>query len=788
MLRVVDRYIFRELIAPFLLGGSLFTFFLFIDRIYHLTELVITKGVPLHLVLQLLAYMLPAFLAHTLPMALLVAILITAGRLAGDLEVIAFKAAGVSPLRLFAPVLAAATLVGLATAVMTLGVNPNTNAAFQRQLFRILQSRASAGLQERVFNTDFAGTVVYIEELASSGDVLKGLLVSDERDPKRSRIITASEGRLLTDDKNRRVTLRLLDGTVSEGAVAPAAPGAGEATGKPGRFVTPSADGDGRSRYRHVAFSVYDMSLTLDSPLKVPARLEKPERDVATADLARTVEQLRREGGNVAPYEVEYHKRFALPAAAIVFALLGFPLAIRSHRGGRSLALASSLVILVTYYLLLTFFEDLALSRRLPAWLAIWLPNLLFTGLGAGVMYAVVQELPLPELPRLRALFETGRSVVANGRRRGPAAPAPPRDSTHLVDRYLVREYLVYIAFGSAVAAVLFVIVDFLSTLDKYLRVKPPLAFILQHFVYAVPLALHRGFPIVVLVATLFLFLALSRHHELTALKAAGVSLYRVSLPILALGALFSLGAGVFQEMLLPALNARGDEVDRVKIRGQLPKHLQVRTRLWVRSAETRFFRVELIDPAARDLFGVTVLELDKAFQMRSRLDTPRLRWTDHGWLASHGALREFGADRRVRTVPFAERVLDMPERIEDFIVIQKPVAAMSYVELRQYITKLEESGHHARQYLVELHSKLSFPLVNLVMVLVAIPFAVHAPRGGRLLGIALAVGIMAGYLVLHYAAIAFARADLLPPLMAAWTANVVFVGLGASLLMRAPT
>ena len=348
MLRVVDRYVLRELIAPFLLGGTLFTFFLFIDRIYHLTELVITKGVPLPLVLQLLAYMLPAFLAHTVPMALLVAVLITAGRLAGDLEVIAFKAAGVSPLRLFVPVLAAASLVGLATAVMTLGVNPNSNAAFQRQLFRILEARASAGLRERVFNTDFAGTVVYIEELASSGDVLKGLLISDERDPKRSRIITASEGRLFTDDKNRRVTLRLMDGAVSEGAVAPAAPAAAEATRRQGRFVTPSPDGDGRSRYRHVAFSAYDMSLTLDSPLKVPARLEKPERDLPTADLARTIEQLRRENGAVGPYEVEYHKRFALPAAAIVFALLGFPLAIRSHRGGRGLALAGSLVILVT--------------------------------------------------------------------------------------------------------------------------------------------------------------------------------------------------------------------------------------------------------------------------------------------------------------------------------------------------------------------------------------------------------------------------------------------------------
>ena len=129
---VLDRYIVRELISPFLFGGSLFTFFLVIDRIYHLTDLVITKGVPFYLVIQLLAYRLPSFLAHTLPMALLVAVLLAGGRLAGDLEIIAFKAAGVSTLRLFRPVLMAALVVMGLTAALTLVINPLANHEFGR--------------------------------------------------------------------------------------------------------------------------------------------------------------------------------------------------------------------------------------------------------------------------------------------------------------------------------------------------------------------------------------------------------------------------------------------------------------------------------------------------------------------------------------------------------------------------------------------------------------------------------------------------------------------------------
>src|SRR5438132_7625666 len=123
-LPVLDRYIARELVSPFLFGSALFTFFLVIDRIYQLTELVITKGVPFHLVVQLLVFMLPSFLAHTLPMALLVAVLLAGGRLAGDLEIIACKAAGVSLLRRFRPALLAGIVVTAATALLTLVLTP----------------------------------------------------------------------------------------------------------------------------------------------------------------------------------------------------------------------------------------------------------------------------------------------------------------------------------------------------------------------------------------------------------------------------------------------------------------------------------------------------------------------------------------------------------------------------------------------------------------------------------------------------------------------------------------
>jgi LPS export ABC transporter permease LptG len=542
-------------------------------------------------------------------------------------------------------------------------------------------------------------------------------------------------------------------------------------------------------RYRLTNFSIYDMSLSVDSPLKSSSKAEKPEKDLPLAGLEERIEELKNDRYAQAPYKVEWHKRFAFPLAALVFALVAFPLAVRSHRGGRSIALVGSLVILVAYYVVLTSLEGPALRTRVPAWLAIWTPNIMFTVIGSALLIATSREWRMPSLRVLwKALNAAGRAIPQ--RRRGPVrATVGGRDSTHILDRYLVRELLAFMAIGMAVAGTLFVVVDLLQTLDRFIRNKPPLIFVLEHFVYRVPAALQQGLPVVMLVATIFLFLALTRAHELTAMKAAGMSLYRVAAPVLLLAVLVALLSGLFQELLLPRLNELGDEVDNVKIRGNLPRHLQSRERLWLRTGDSRFYRVELLNPAASDMYGVTVLEVDqKTFRLKSRLDARRAHWTPDGWELTDGAFREFGPAGEVQTMPFVMTAVDLQDEIDAFTKVQKQTGAMSYRELRDYIARLEATGFHVKKYMVELYSKLSFPLVNLVMVLVAIPFSLQSPRGGRLFGVALAIAIMAGYLVVHFVALAFARADLLPPLIAAWTANIIFLGLGTSLLLRART
>jgi len=292
-----------------------------------------------------------------------------------------------------------------------------------------------------------------------------------------------------------------------------------------------------------------------------------------------------------------------------------------------------------------------------------------------------------------------------------------------------------------------------------------------------------------VLISTVFLFLSLTQARELDAMKAAGISLYRASLPVLLIALAISLFSVALQETVLPIINAKAEDVDRVKIRGNQPRHLQRQTQIWYRSSDTRFMRMELLDPIERSLDGLLVVGITSDFRLADRLDARKARWTGEGWMLSDGVYRHVGPGNHVTSDPFAERLATMPEQINDLIQVQQSPETMSFRELRTYVMRLAETGHNVGKYLVDLYRKLSFPLIHVIMALVAIPFALASPRtGGRAIGIAVAVVLAVGYWLVHSMALAFAKADLLPPMLAAWTANIVFLGLGTALFMRAPT
>ena len=554
-------------------------------------------------------------------------------------------------------------------------------------------------------------------------------------------------------------------------------------------------------------FRLYDLTLTLENPLVKAGEAPKGDREMSLAELHESAAQAGAAGGNTAPFVVEIHKKYAIPAACLVFAVVGVPLGIRAHRGGRWAAFVVLLPIVLFYYVFLTVGETLGDSRRIPPWVAMWTPNLVVGALGLYLLWANVRERPLPFVAARQRML----AALAHGLRRlrwrraapGPVGRRPVRrvhriarsNAVNIVDRYLSREFLTFFLYGLALTAVVVIVGDLMTTLDRYIRQKPPVWFIVEHFIYRTPPFVYQGLHIVVLMSTILLFLNLSRSHELTALKAGGVSLYRVSLPVFGLAVLVTLGALAFQEILLPVLNQKGQEVDESKIKRRALPHLQKRSQIWYRgreggAGESRIYHIELLDPASQEMSRTSVVELDHDFSIHRRWDSRVMRWreSDQSWELRDGVLREFERGQPDRVQAYQELPLKLPERFADFAQVPRAPDVMNYVELREYISRLQEGGYKVGKYLVDLYAKLSYPFAHIIMALVGIPFALQSPRGGRVIGVALCLALGLTYFVVHSAALALARTEVLPPIVAAWSANFLFASLGLFLYLRART
>lgn len=388
----IHRYIAREIAVPTLIGLLIFTFVLLMGRILKLVELVVNKGVPLGEILQLFTYLLPAFLVITIPLAFLLGVLLGFGRLSADNEVVALRASGIPIYGMLRPVLVLAVLFTLVTAWLTLYGEPAGQTAFRDQVFEIASSRANVGILPRVFNDEFEGLVLYAGDIDERQGEMRGVFISDERIGATPAVILASQGRVISDQDKRILTLRLENGTIHR------------------RPVDKKTD-----TYQIIGFTTYDINLNMGQQLDNGSARQKKLREFPLPELwaklqnAQTTEERR-------PLTVELHKRFALPLAPVVFALVGVPLGIRSQRSGKGGGFAIALAIFMAYYICATFAETLALESGFPPLPTLWAPNLLFLTAGLVLLQRAAREKSFPGFDRLLERIRTWRRKRPGGK------------------------------------------------------------------------------------------------------------------------------------------------------------------------------------------------------------------------------------------------------------------------------------------------------------------------------------------------------------------------------------
>ena len=391
MHRLINRYILREIAVPFCMILFVLTFVLLMGKILQVMDLMINKGVAFADIARLMLFLIPSFLAFTIPISLLIAILIGLGRLSGDNEWTIMKMSGVSLYRLSIPVACAALAAFLMTLATTLFLVPYGNLASKALLFDMARQKASIGIREKVFIDDFQGILLYAERIPVHGNFLEGVLVSDSRIIREPSTIIARRAYLISNPDTMVITLRLEDGS------------------------THTVDA-GLNHYRKMDFRFYDVRLDLASTLSGEKKIAtKSSTEMSLSELTATLRNRGLKEEALRELAIELNKKMTVPVSCLVFALIGMPLGIRAHRSVRSRGFTIGLFLVLVYYLLRLSGEALVETEKLSPVIGTWTPNWIFAAAGILLFSLSAREVSFRQLFRGTSADPKPGATTADG-------------------------------------------------------------------------------------------------------------------------------------------------------------------------------------------------------------------------------------------------------------------------------------------------------------------------------------------------------------------------------------
>ena len=352
-----------------------------------------------------------------------------------------------------------------------------------------------------------------------------------------------------------------------------------------------------------------------------------------------------------------------------------------------------------------------------------------------------------------------------------------------ILDRYVAKEFTRYLAIIIATFVSLYLIIDFFEKIRTFLSNHATVYQVASFFFFSAPMIIWQILPASVLFASLITFGSLSKTNEIMAMKACGLSIYRTMVPVITIAALICFIAFLVSEFVIPYTNEKANKIMYMEIEKREMPGAFKQNQIWYRGRKG-IYNFKIFDPQSNSLQGITIYYLDAKLNLRKRVDAERGVWENGSWTFYNLITTTFPPGKFPELSTTASKVADLPEEPENFQAAQKDPANMGYLELRRYIKEIQSEGYDAARYLVDLHGKLAFPLVNIIMAIIGIAFSVQLERrSGKTQGLAAGIIIGFSYWIVFSFTVSLGRAGGLPPLLAAWAADMLF-GLAASFLL----
>jgi LPS export ABC transporter permease LptF/LPS export ABC transporter permease LptG len=773
-MRILDRYIVREIFRHAFLGLVVFTFVLFVPQLVRLMELLVRHSGSGAQIAKLFLYIFPGVLIFTIPMAVLVGVLLGLGRMSADSEIIALTALGVSRQRMLVPVGVLALTGAVATGALTLWLAPAAFRALRGIEADLLASQASFQVQPRVFDERFPKRVLYVNDVSASGTQWHGVFLAEVGEESGSQLTLAENAIVIAEPKQGKLELHLQGGTTHE-----------------------------MSRKDPDHYSVTDFGQS-DWPLEVTGLVSIQQRALSNPE-RRTRALLTESGKNWREARVEFQRRLAFPFACFVFALVAVPLGAQPRRGGRAAGTILSVLLIGLYYSLFVMGAGFAREGKLSPWTGIWLANMALTALAIFLLPRMEQLrgdsrwfrrftkleiwkrlLRRRKTQALKRAAEMAKATNGEQERPRTSEGSFPR----IIDLYLLRRFLANFGLLMLAFVFLFHVFTFFELLDDIARRRVPFFIVMNYFRFLTPYLLYQLAPLAALVSVLVTLGVMSRNNEIVACKASGVSLYRLAMPLLLAG--FSLAATmiILDDLYLPYTNQRQDAL-RNQIKGK-PAQTYTRPQRWIFGENGKIYNFDLFEPDKNLFAGLTVVELEPGtFRVKRRVFANRARWSDsqNVWVLESGWVRDFQDGSVEKYQKFSATALqELTEPPSYFNREVRQAFQLSFRQLGSYIEDLRRAGFDVSALTVQWYVKIAFPLIAPVSMLLAIPYAFRVGTRGAIGGIAvgLAVGIV--YFSLARLLEAMGGVGQMPPPFAAFAPDLIFYFLGMYFFFKMPT
>jgi LPS export ABC transporter permease LptF/LPS export ABC transporter permease LptG len=777
MFKSIDRYILKEIASPFGIGLLVYTVTLLLNTILILSERLISKDASTASILKILLYLIPDFLAFTIPMATLMGVLAGMSRLSTDSEVVAFKTLGINHGRLLRPIMLFSVVGWLLSSWLIMYIAPEANFRLSRLNTEIVLSKSVADIKSRVFNKDFNPYTIYFSDVDHNTGEWINVFLYSRKQGDTDTVILAKRGKFIQNSREDERYILLKDAWIHNYKKR-----------EPGKS--------------------YEWTYWGRTKEKVPREHEiKHTRRSTQFVFPQLIEKMKEEPKNIS-FAIEFHRKFALPFACLAMGFLALSLGITTKKGGKVSGFIVSLGIIFVYYTIITASQNLVMKGILSPFLGMWAADIFLLGAGIIAYYYSSKEKSI-NWERLFSFFDRFKKRLPLSGNRIKNKPGKRNEKElpddrkvfvvlkvkkfrfrllNILDFYVVKRLMLTFLLIFLSITFVFYIVTIMELVDNIIENHVSFYYLLQYVYYYTPEIVKFVLPASILTAVLLTFSVMSKNNEIVAVQVSGISLYRLAFPAVVVGLLLSLGFFYIQENIAPEANIKANKTMNIIRAHETTDEFELHKN-WVVGNHNEFYFYDHIDVKNNKYRQFNVIYMDDSFSYRKRLSADFARWVSETELVlEDGFERDFKDNEPQDFLPFREKKIVIPEGEEFFKKKIKDYNYMNISELKGYIQYLKDNKSDTARYEAQLQNRYAFPFASLVMVLIAIPFSFSMGKKGTLYGIGFAVGISIIFWGAFGIFSALGATALLPPFISAFAPLFIFSGLSIYMYINLKT